>query len=147
MPGDPPRRRISDRDRRRWNDKALDLLGDRVESHAEDLEELRLELRPVSRLPQEFASFRREFDEWKSERRDDVTELRKDIRELRSENRTAHKRVVRGQDPENGEQLPPPLVKVKATRLDTAKDFATIISLLIMPVLLVYLTAKLGVKP
>lgn len=102
----PPRRRISDRDRRRWNDQALDLLDERVESHAQDIEDMQRMLRDLPQLRSEFSAFRREFDEWKAERRDDVTELRTDIRELRGENRRAHKRVAYGRDPETAELLP-----------------------------------------
>jgi septal ring factor EnvC (AmiA/AmiB activator) len=142
MPDEPaPRRRAADRERRRWSDQALDLLSDRVQSHAEDLEDLRSELRAGSRLPGEFAAFRREFDEWKSERRDDVTELRTDIRELRQEQREAHRRLAHHKDPDNGAPLPKPVVAVAATRWDRAKDMATIVSLLLLPILAAYVAS------
>jgi hypothetical protein len=115
VPEPQPRRRQTDKDRRRWNDLALDLLGQRVESHAEDIEDVKAEMRAVARLPAEFAAFRREFEEWKSERRDDLIELRKsdaetrdELRELRRENREQHRRVAYGMDPRDGKTPLPP---------------------------------------
>jgi hypothetical protein len=100
VPDQPPRRRATDSERRRWNDKAFDLL-------AGDVEEIQLEHRVLSRLPGEMAALRREFEEWKTERREDIGEFRADIRELQQENRIAHGRLARGRDPMDGKELPP----------------------------------------
>lgn len=131
MPDQPPRRRITDNDRRRWNDKALDLLGDRVESHSEDIEDLRAEHRAVANLAPQMAAFRREFDEWKTERREDIAEFRTDIRELQTENRIAHGRLARGKDPVDGKELPP--LPAKLSWGDVLK-VATAVSLVLGPI-------------
>src|SRR4051812_18172628 len=99
VPDQPPRRRMSDRDRRRWTDNALDMLKQQMDSNAEEIADLRAELRAVARLPPEVAAFRREFDDWKTERREDIREFRNDIAELQKENKLAHKRIAHGKDP------------------------------------------------
>lgn len=137
---DPPRRRMTDHDRRRWNDTALDLLGDRVSSHGEDIEDLRAEHRAVASLAPEMAAFRREFEEWKTERRDDIAEFRADIRELQAENRIAHGRLARGKDPKDGTELPP--LPAKLSWGDVLK-VATAVSLVLGPIAVI-VAALLG---
>jgi hypothetical protein len=124
VPDQPPRRRSVDNERRRWNDQAFDLLAD-------DVEELKLDHRALSRLPAEMAALRREFEEWKLERREDITEFRTDIRELQQENRVAHGRLARGRDPLDGGELP--ALPTKLTWGDVVK-IATAVGLVIAPI-------------
>jgi uncharacterized surface protein with fasciclin (FAS1) repeats len=143
MPSEPPRRRITDRDRRRWTDKALDLLDERVGTHAEDIERLQVRDEELTKLRSEMTAFRREFDEWKLERRDDITEVRKDIRELRTEQGQAFARNFR--EHKAVQSTADRIVKnVVPTRWDKAKDFATILSLLLMPLLVAWLASGGG---
>lgn len=99
MPEEPPRRRITDRDRRRWSD-------DRLDDLKEDVDELQAEHRAVARVPGELAALSRAFEQYQGATETMLAEMRTDIRELRHENRTAHKRVAHGRDPETAEPLP-----------------------------------------
>jgi Sec-independent protein translocase protein TatA len=140
VPDQPPRRRITDNDRRRWNDKALDLLGERVESHAQDIEEVRAELRAVSRLPAEMAALSRAFDTFREDVKEDNAETRKDIRELRAEDRAHFERNFR-EHREVKKTADEIAQTVKPSRLDWAVKFATIISFLLIPILAAYVAS------
>jgi hypothetical protein len=147
VPDQPqPRRRITDSERRRWSDKALDMLGRRVESHAEDIEELRAEMRAVSRLPGEMASLTRAFERFREntitdlmqlreDSKEDFAEVRKDIRELRADNRQQHKRVAYGVDPEDG-KTPLPAQPATLTWGGVLK-VATAVSLVLGPIAII----------
>lgn len=84
----PPRRRIADRDRRRWSDDRLDDNRDTVERRLDALERFQAVIAQVPGLMQGLE--------------DSVERLDKDVRELRQENRLQHKRVAYGVDPEDG---------------------------------------------
>lgn len=112
----------------------LDLQADQISEQGGMIEEIRMELKPLLRMPGEFAAFRREFDEWKLERRQDIDEFRSDIGELQREGRVAHKRIAYGKDPENGEPLPPQPAKLAWTDL---VKVATAVSMVLGPVAVV----------
>jgi hypothetical protein len=84
VPEPQPRRRISDKDRRRWSDDRLDDFKADVLS---DIEDLKLDRRVFARLPGEVAALNRALEQ-----------LHKDVRELRQENRSAHTRVEKKVD-------------------------------------------------
>lgn len=122
MPPDdqPPRRRISDKDRRKWPDQALDQLSERVDDSAERLAALD---RRISELRSDQLETRREVN-----RRLDTIEttlsenFKRNFREHREVKNTADKIAEH----------------VAPTRMDKAKDFALILSLLLMPILTTY---------
>jgi TolA-binding protein len=80
VPDQPqPRRRISDKDRRRWSDDRLDDFRDTTERRFDRLEHFERLFRDSIGLMQGL--------------QDQLDETQKDVRELRAENRQAHTRV------------------------------------------------------
>jgi hypothetical protein len=93
QPQQPPRRRATDRDRRRWSDPRLDDLKEDVEDKAD-----RAELVALNRVLEQYMK---------------TTDSRLDrmhgtLEKLRDENRAQHKRVAYGLDPEDGKTPLPP---------------------------------------
>ena len=154
-----PRRRITDRTpQRRWDDKLLDLILKRQDSQSEDIEELRLELRPLVRLAGEFAAFRREFDEWKTERRDDLHQIRDDDTQILDRIGRIVDRIGRLEERVNAnfdrnwrehrtvQQRTEEIARVvEPTFWGKVKDIATVVSLLLVPILAAYVAARGGV--
>jgi chromosome segregation ATPase len=80
VPDQPqPRRRTTDRDRRRWSDDRLDDFRETTERRLDDLERFE---RLVAQVPGLMQGVKEQLEE-----------TQKDVRELRSENRQAHTRV------------------------------------------------------
>ena len=153
MPNPPhPRRRITDNTpQRRREDKLLDLLLKRQDSQAEDIEELRLELRPLVRLAGEFAAFRREFDTWKDERRDDLHLIRRDDEQILSRIDRIEQRVNTAFDRNWREhrivqQRTEEIARVvRPSWIDTVVKVASIVGVLLVPIAAAYVTARGGV--
>jgi hypothetical protein len=98
---EPPRRRISDRDRRRWND-------DRLDDLKENVDDLQAEHRAVARLPGEVAAISRLLEQYMAATDSRLDRMHTTLERLRDENRVAHKRVAYGVDPEDGTTPLPP---------------------------------------
>jgi N12 class adenine-specific DNA methylase len=118
---DPPRRRMTDHDRRRWPDERLDEQHDLVDELRRDLQAA---LRAVSRLEglRDVAEAQRDLIETQAARisdlRGDMRVNQRAIKELENTVRqrfdvvdVAHDRTEKratGVDPDTGEPLPPP---------------------------------------
>src|SRR3954471_20123738 len=111
---------MSDRDRRRWPDPALDQLSERVDDSAERLAALD---RRISELRNDQLETRREVNHRLNRIEATLSEnFEANFREHREVKSTADKIAK----------------NVAPTRMDKAKDFALILSLLLMPILTTY---------
>lgn len=90
-PEQPPRRRITDKDRRRWSDDRLDDLKG-------DFEDLEAEHRAIAALYRELAPIRSLLDQYMKATDSRLDRMHTDIRELRKENRDAHTTVEKKTD-------------------------------------------------
>jgi predicted nucleic acid-binding Zn-ribbon protein len=117
VPDQPPRRRITDKDRRRWPDRALDQLAERLDDLADRQPALD---RRISELRNDMLETRRE-----SNRRFDRIEER--LEECFTRNFEEHANVQR-----TANEIKK---KVAPSRLDWALKFATIVSLIMVPIL------------
>lgn len=117
MPNDPPRRRISDRDRRRWPDAALDQLAERVDDSAERQAAVD---RRISELRSDQLQTRREVNTRLDRIEETLSEsFERNFREHRAVQTTANQIAA----------------TVAPSRLDWALKFATILSLILTPIL------------
>jgi hypothetical protein len=96
-----PRRRVTDQERRRWNDTALDLLR-------EDLEDVQSEQRAIAALYRRLAPIPNLLEQYMKTTDARLDRMHNIVEKVREENRTAHRNIAYGKDPEDGEkQLPP----------------------------------------
>jgi predicted RNase H-like nuclease (RuvC/YqgF family) len=120
QPPQPPHRRVTDRERRRWPDSALDQLDERIDEHDTTFEDVRRRL----------SELRRDLTEMRSEMREEArinAEFRREIRGNFARNFREH-----GEVKKTAEEI---AQTVKPTRLDAAVKYATIISFLLVPIL------------
>lgn len=114
MPADdPPRRRVSDRERRRWPDAALDQLSERVDASDD-----------------RFASLDRRMSEVRTDlaqTNERLARIERTLNESFARNFREHQAVR-----QTTEQI---AKTVAPTRWDKVKDFAAIVSTLLVPVL------------
>jgi multidrug resistance efflux pump len=129
-----PRRRQSDRDRRRWNDHSLDQLDERIDEHDAAFEDIR---RRLSEQRQELIQMRVEMRE-EAQRN---AEFRREVRDSFARNHREHQTVQT-----TANKI---AANVEPTRMSKIKDFAGYVSALIVPFVLAYLTYVLarGGKP
>lgn len=128
MGDDPPRRRISDRDRRRWPDERLDEMNETVQAIERDAAKA---LRALVRLEgmRDVAEAQRDLIDFQSQRITDIARTQSEIARSVARNTaalariqrdqetrfdavdTAHERTEKralGVDPDTGDPLPPP---------------------------------------
>jgi multidrug resistance efflux pump len=129
VPDQPQRRRAADGERRRWPDSALDQQDERIDEHDKAFEDAR---RRLSELRRDLTDMRAEM---KEEARVNA-EFRREVRNSFARNFREHESV---QTTANDIKR-----NVEPTRWSKAKDFATFISVLIVPFLLTYLTIVLA---
>lgn len=125
MPPDRPRRRITDNDRRRWNDQSLDGLSERVDRYAVRLGDAEDQLEALRLLPEVMRDMR-----------EDLRDMRARMDKNFDRNFREHREVKATAD-EIARTVTP-------SRLDWAVKFATIMSMLLVPFLLTYLTVTLA---
>lgn len=107
---------MADRDRRRWNDHSLDLIK-------EDVDELKQFTRILANVPGLMQGIQEQLEETQK----DVRELREAQARLFERNFREHQRV---------EQTTKQIAQdVGPTRWSKAKDFATFVSVLLVPIL------------
>jgi hypothetical protein len=126
VPDQQPRRRISDKDRRRWSDDRLDDFREVTERRLDGLERFQ---RLMGQVPGLMESIRDG-----QERQDsDIRDLRNRIDSHFDRNFREHKSV---QDTTNEIKE-----TVTPSKLDWAVKFATIVSFLLIPILAAYVAA------
>jgi 2'-5' RNA ligase len=129
VPDQPPRRRITDKDRRLWSDARLSDRQAVVDRRLSNLEEFQ---RVMAQVPGLMNGIQEQLEE-----------TQKDVREMRARmdknfDRNFREHATVTQDLREVAQT------VKPTRLDWAVKFATILSMLLVPFLLTYLTVTLA---
>jgi hypothetical protein len=102
VPDEPqPRRRISDRERRRWNDQAWDMLK-------EDVEDVQSEQRAIAALYRKLAPLPDVLEQHMKTTDRRLDRLDTTLEKLIDENREQHRRVAYGLDPKDGKTPLPP---------------------------------------
>jgi hypothetical protein len=102
VPDEPaPRRRISDKDRRRWSDPRLDDLKD-------DVEDVQAEQRAIAALYRQLAPLPKLLEQYMKTTDARLDRMHAALENLRDENRLQHRRVAYGLDPQDGKTPLPP---------------------------------------
>jgi hypothetical protein len=96
-----PRRRLTDKDRRRWNDQAFDMLKDDVEDVQSEQRAIAALYRQLAPLPELLAQYMKTTDAR-------LDRMHTALENLRDENRLQHRRVAYGLDPQDGKTPLPP---------------------------------------
>jgi DNA repair ATPase RecN len=137
VPDQPqPRRRISDRDRRRWNDQAWDMLKEDVEDVQSEQRAIAALYRKLAPLPDVLEQYMKTVDRRLDRIEKGQEKLTEESRQSFERNFTEHKQV----QAKTNEIA----ANVEPTRWSKVKDFATFIAVLIVPFLLTYLTIVLA---
>jgi hypothetical protein len=100
-PQPQPRRRMTDRDRRRWTDQALDMLKD-------DVDDVQSEQRAIAALYRRLAPLPELLERYMKTTDARLDRMHTALENLRDENRLQHRRVAYGMDPEDGKTPLPP---------------------------------------
>jgi DNA repair ATPase RecN len=136
VPDQPPRRRTTDRDRRRWNDQAWDMLKEDVEDVQSEQRAIAALYRKLAPLPDVLEQYMKTVDRRLDRIEKGQEKLTEESRQSFERNFTEHKQV----QAKTNEIA----ANVEPTRWSKVKDFATFIAVLIVPFLLTYLTIVLA---
>jgi ABC-type transporter Mla subunit MlaD len=135
VPDQHPRRRISDRERRRWNDQAWDMLKEDVEDVQSEQRAIAALYRKLAPLPDVLEQHMKTTDR-RLDRLDNTLEKVLDEQRQSFERNFTEHQQVQAKTNEIAANVEP-------TRWSKVKDYATFISVLIVPFLLTYLTIVL----
>jgi ABC-type transporter Mla subunit MlaD len=128
VPDQPPRRRITDKDRRQWSDARLTDRQGVVDRRLDTLEEFQ---RVMAQVPGLMSGLQEQLEETQK----DVREMRARMDKNFDRNFAEHREVKQTADE---------IAKtVKPTSMSKVRDFVTYVSVLIVPFLLTYLTIVL----
>jgi DNA repair ATPase RecN len=136
VPDQPPRRRTTDRERRRWNDQAWDMLKEDVEDVQSEQRAIAALYRKLAPLPDVLEQYMKTVDRRLDRIEKGQEKLTEESRQSFERNFTEHKQV----QAKTNEIA----ANVEPTRWSKVKDFATFIAVLIVPFLLTYLTIVLA---